>query len=127
MEINNAVSSSPAVQAPTPEHQMTTTELIAQLQQIEASHGVLPIHMETSTTIDLMDIYGNRVETFSTAVATCETGDLHDGCNSGRCNTTKVVWLIGQVIVAEQIPDDDDEIYNDEDLAADCDAASGKW
>src|ERR1022692_698732 len=99
MNIPNGVSSSPAAQAARLEHQtMTTTELIAQLQQIETSHGVLPIHIEIKTTVDLVDIGGNAVDTFGTRIEKCYVDEVHENCQPWVFNSRKAVWLIGQVI-----------------------------
>lgn len=86
---------------------MTTTELIAQLQQIETSHGVLPIHIEIKTTVDLVDIGGNAVDTFGTRIEKCYVDEVHENCQPWVFNSRKAVWLIGQVIPDTE-PEDDE-------------------
>jgi hypothetical protein len=84
--------------------EMTTTELIAKLQQLEAEHGALNVYLEaTATGINLADEGGNVFEryTISPLVEKCEVDRMGDGA-------TKVAWLIGNVAADEPEPDDED-------------------
>jgi hypothetical protein len=81
---------------------MTSTELIARLQHIEAEHGVLPVHLEAKCTgVNLMDGGGNVIEcyTISLLAEKCEVDGMEDG-------TTKAVWLMGTVAAEESMSDD---------------------
>jgi hypothetical protein len=82
---------------------MTTTELIAKLQQLEIEHGILPVYIEAKATgIDLMDEGGNVFDcyTISPPVEKCEVDGMKDG--------TKVVWVMGSVAADASEPDDED-------------------
>jgi hypothetical protein len=81
---------------------MTSTELIAKLQQIEAEHGVLPVYLEAKCTgVNLMDEGGNVIDdyTISPLVEKCEVDGMEDG-------TTKAVWLMGTVAAKEPMSDE---------------------
>jgi hypothetical protein len=81
---------------------MTSTELIAKLQQIEAEHGALPVYLAAKCTgVDLMDEGGNVIDcyTISPLVEKCEVDGMEDG-------TTKAVWLVGTVAAEESTSND---------------------
>ena len=79
---------------------LTTSELIAELQQIESSYGNLPVCLELKTTIHLRDDASNPVNTMAASVAKCEISEVHQNCNARLCNGTMMVWLNGQTISA---------------------------
>jgi hypothetical protein len=65
---SHVVNSSPGRSAPQNARTLTTTDLIAELQQIEKSYGNLPVCIEATTAIRLRDEDSNPVNTMAAQV-----------------------------------------------------------